>query len=272
MKKKIVLYGNCQLGAIYNILKNEYSNIYHITIITNFKLIWEKKPLPNDFYEADILIYQPLYLHGVYNTDNIINNMCKKECKKISISSLYFCGYYPDYYKNISDNLKTISKELPYGLFPYGLKYISDKKNLSPTKIVSLSKTHDFVSQNYIKDQLKLSFEKLYEKEQNTDIKCADFIKENYKKKKLFHTIDHPSNEILQKIINDLSIYLQLPKISLEKYDELLKDISIPIYPCVYSALQLTFDNSIFYCNREKYKYDDWIKKYIHVLFDSGTV
>lgn len=265
--KKIVIYGNCQLGAIYRVLKDKYVGKYDITMITNFKLIWEKKMIPNDFLFADILIYQPLYSHGIYNTENIINNMCKNDCQKISISYLFFTGYYPDYFKNNIDNAKTISQKLPYGLFPYGMKSLTDQKYELPSKIIENSKTHDFIEKSLITHQLQRSLEKLYEKEQYVDIKCADYISENYKKIKLFHTVDHPTNILLQKIIDDITILLNEQKIELLQYDELLKDVSIPIYPCVYDTLQLKFENLSFYSNEKSLKYDDWIYKYINVLY-----
>ena len=252
--KKIVIYGNCQLGAIYRVLKEKYVGKYDITMITNFKLIWEKREIPDDFRVADILIYQPLYSHGMYNTEDIINNMCKNDCQKISISYLYFNGYFPDYFKNNIDNAKTISQELPYGLFPYGMKTITDQKDLPVSNIIERSKNNDFIDKSLIQNQLQSSFHKLYEKERDVDIKCADYIEKNYKRIKLFHTVDHPTNILLQKIIDDITVYLNVERVELLEYDELLKDVSIPIYSCVYNTLQLEFENSLFYCNAKSIK------------------
>ena len=266
-KKLIVLYGNCQIGALYRILKDHYNDNFSYKMITNFKLIWNKEKIPEDFRKADILIYQPLTNHGIYDTDDIIKNMLTADCKRISVSYLFFIGYYPDYFKNTYDNLKTVTNKLPYGLFPYGHKQLSNLKDLPINEIIEKSKTISFIDKEFIIKQLNIGLNKIVEKDTNLDIKLSDFIMKNYKQIKMFHTVDHPTNHLMEVFINNVLKILYLPEISLKNYDELLGDISSPIYPCVYNELQLTFENNYFYCNKNKMSYDNWIDLYIQRLY-----
>lgn len=268
MKTIIVLYGNCQLGIMSRLLNQHYSDIFNVIQITNFDIIRNKISIPTIFTKAEILIYQPLKGYGNYDSEWIIKNMVPKKCKLISMSYLYFSGYFPDYHK--SDlNSKTISAKYPYGLFPYCQKKISQQieKNINIGEIIENSKLDSWISNQEIIDNCESTLKYLENQEISLDISTVDFIRNNFKKYKLFHTVNHPSNILLQFVIDQICKKLDLPKIILDEIEYLGGFTSI-IYPCVTKSLGLEFNIKSWTYDGNKYiSYEDWIIDYNYILF-----
>ena len=261
----LVLYGNCQLGALCKLLR-EYTD-YNVHNITNYDIVWNKKPLPEILSKVDVFVYQPLCGYGNYDTKYIIENVLPKHCRKISVSYLYFLGYFPDYYKNSDENQKTITPQKPYGLFPYGHQKIKTEfsKCANIEKTIIESKSENFVCKEFVESEFRRGMEKLQDNENSVDIKLYDFIDKNYRTQKLFHTVNHPSNILLQYTYNLLAEKLGVDAINLSGKPEYLGTITSIIYPCVTTHLGLQFKIETWQSDGVSYTYDEWLRKYIEM-------
>ena len=166
--------------------------IYHIV---NYKPC--TKNLDIDFSRCSVFIYQ--------NTNNIkdILNKLPKDCKTISIPYVF------------NDGIACLSHAPQSNKWPYGKIYGDEiiidliNKNHSKKHIINmfLNNKIDFDLEN----RLKKSLNELLRREQNTDVKIYDFIKDNYNLKKLFLTHNHPTTVVFKHIIIQILNILDIP-------------------------------------------------------------
>lgn len=301
-KLNILIFANCQASSlVIGLSKSKFLNVEYIV---NFKWLEEHNTelknhneiqFEKSFYNCDIFIYQNIQ-NSKFQTDFIIENVLKKDCHTVSFSYLYFLGYFPDYFKS-KYNQKTISKEYPFGLFPYEMKIFTqivlnskfyeiykNQEKLNQKSILEwsfdtwskqdqllwiqiedkLSKELDFLDFQGI---LEYSIKTLKEKEQKTDIKLAEFILENYKSFKLFDTVNHPS-DILLKVLNDFIIKFLVnekdinPIYFKEYYFQIqsLDEFQTPIFNKVYQKLNCKFSlPDVWNFHKKQISKRDWL-------------
>ncbi len=278
----VLLYGTCQCAIIKTILDKYYGNsIYTFEYISSHLNI--KSNMPLDMYKfkkADIFIYQPVHNYNNYNTDYIIKNYLSPDCKLISAPYLIFFGYNPDNSRT-DRNHKTISSKIPAGLVPYSFSKLSQliesyNNNTITASIVqdiiNRTKASDFLSPDFIEAHTKHNLDELKKREVSCTIKLADFIVSNYKKHKLFHTVDHPTNMVLNEVMKQLCPLLNLNYIDILRDREYLQNPFVSlVYPCVEPYLNLKLNYSIIMDSTE-YDYDTYIKKYIEILYPEKLI
>lgn len=270
----IVFYGNCQCHVLSNIFNSIIDKTkYNIKDVSNYKLIKNNDILPEEvFKNADVLIYQPLNGHGKLDSDYIISNIISKNCITVSFPYLYFLGYFPDY-------IDLEDEKLPYQY--KGINDIIEKnKNVSKGDLLDIIfniMKGGYVSGNEIIDKFNYSINKLKEKEEKCDLKYSQFIIDNYKDKKLFHSPNHPSNVVLNKLFNDIIIKLNekcvdkmrmkellVLNINLDGIYELLGVIhNMIIFDDVKKQLNLNFDEDYCYLNFKNLQKKEYFEEYI---------
>ena len=111
----------------------------------------------------------------------------------------------------------------------------------------------------------------LSKRETNTDIKISDFIRDNYRKYRLFHTINHPTDVLGLEVANQILSKLNMPPISegtKPQYKEVLGRLQVPIYPSVIDGLDLTFvsESSVYWSKEfgKKFTFNQYISQYIN--------
>lgn len=211
---RILIFANCQGGAIATLLKEADSTLL-ISHYHNYKYI-NNTNLDNNILEqlklCDIFIYQPLSTKWpVYNTDNLLS-YTKITCKKISFPYMY------------NDAFTTIIKTLGRD-FPVNGEYATTGceeiiyKNIEPiTTLISAGLTLEEILYKYDTMQIDFQYETrlnktmriLADHEQYTDIKLSDFILSNYQNNRMFNyyisnemiCCNHPSNYLLVECTN----------------------------------------------------------------------
>jgi hypothetical protein len=266
--KHIVFYGNCQckesvesFKKVPGIKVNYCINFVHIKTIKPNEHIY-----PKYFHDCDVFIYQPLEMSG-YEVSYILNNILKKDCKIISFPYIYFSGYWPDYFEE-PFNKRTIKlPERPYGEYPYGFRILNSiinfDYNLSFDKIMidyEQKLKHEEID---LKKTTSLKILKEKEIRNNIDIRFADFIEENYKKVKLFDTVNHPSNILLERLFNQICEKIN---IKAEFIPKILDNHCTPIHPKVQKYLNLEFDCEECVHHLNKISRNEWYSKYIDFL------
>jgi hypothetical protein len=270
-RKKCLIYGNCQTRPLSRILcaNQEFSNKYDViqfkpvfiiehADLENLKLICK---------EVDVFIYQPVK-SGYRGMEELgtdyLKNLLKPEAISIAFPSLYFNAYNPEIIYISKPNSLDDDKVFMGPLGQYHNKNIIDMfvRGCSLKEIMSFLSNPDALSTTSIYEKLKLSFEELARREVafNIDVKITNYIKKYYTAKRLFYTINHPSNDIIFYCANMVLDYLNIYKTD-HQGSFLLKSLMsveffdatyFSIHPSIYKSLELKFSNpSIYYFNNK---------------------
>lgn len=266
-KKNCVLYGNCQVEVISEYLKKKFSNELEINYIANYKKIWANEKLPIEIIKnADIFIYHPINGHGEYDTDYLKSQLVKKKCKCISFAYLYFLGYFPDLV------LMPSSKSFTYGSKTLN-QFIINRDSLD--KIINKLVDINLFSKQFVFEKYNHTIGELRKREQKTDIKLADFIERNFRKHRLFLSVNHPSNLLFIELLKGIlaKIGLKVKNLEADPFFESEVMSCWPtgiIYPSVAAAFNLEFDISYAYFSKEKVSFNEYIAHYIEEYKESN--
>lgn len=202
MKKKVVVYANCQGTAIRNILRchptlSEEYDFDSATCLSNYLLLQsgEDFPYTAQFAEADLLIYQPIAsVHGKYSTDEILKSV-RPDCKCVSFVYLYNYAFWET----------LVFADGDYDVGTFGMKYAA----LNHQPITSLRErgvSFDDIARQIRANTFDWKFKERYEttqsilraKEAECTIRVADFIDANHRDHLLFYTQNHPTMYFLR--------------------------------------------------------------------------
>jgi hypothetical protein len=215
MNKNILFYGNCQCNAIKLILN--LPSYYKVFIIECFSTTIESDEFTNIIKKSDIIITQPVcdnYRNKDYlSTKYIIDNR-KSDCKIILFNPFYFNFYYFDLtYKRLNNNellkvpidyhyndmITCYKLELPIEkYFEYYVDNIYYKNNddldkLADESFIELDNRYKSMLDEYVNNNNNIF-----------PIYITDFIKNNYKDRLLFYSMNHPTKFLLQLICDEI--------------------------------------------------------------------
>ena len=266
----MVILANCQGGPVTFMLNKYYSNLYDIRNYANYEYIQKNLDLPSDIKEADYFLYQNYSNDDAkYDLKNILENVLKKECIKICFPSLHSCNLIFCYDTFSPNNYKTITKEKPFGDFFFGISsmleeikkydYNSCNKNEIKKKIIDISNSDNFISEETILYHNKRTFGFLENKCLSSDVpEIYIFIKKNFTKFRLWHNANHPTGILLNELIKLIFLKLELKYFENEEniniLNNCLSDWVMPIFPCVTKYYNFEFDT---------YKCSSWYNKNI---------
>ncbi|NDV23151.1 WcbI family polysaccharide biosynthesis putative acetyltransferase [Desulfovibrio sp. JC022] len=232
MKKTCILHANCQGEPMEELLllNDEFSSSYDIHRFTNYT----RESIPVELIaDCDLFLYQPLLGESWAElaSDKIISRI-KGTSRSIAFPSMLFKHYWPlwssrtgfDYRDTFLDSL--LEKEL------------SESQILHLFMNTRLTNIYDFKE---ITDQ-SINIERT--KEARTPVKYVDWILENYTRKPLFNTINHPRSELLTLSANTILQELGMERLNeqdLEKFPPPFADFEQPIHPQVADFLGLEF-------------------------------
>jgi hypothetical protein len=208
--KKILLFGNCQTGGIKEIIQS-WLHDYNIEIILCWITDITKEIFTYKIQNADIIITQPIndnYREREFlNTNYIIKN-ANQNTKIFIFPSLHFNFYYFDCGYKFHNN-KLINTPSDYHYYNLIENYENKKDFIN--FINNCVKNKDFKSSEYLIDLANKSIDELINRENKlndyiiTNGNCniiivSTFINDNYKKKLLFYSINHPTKYLLHYI------------------------------------------------------------------------
>ena len=212
--KNVLFYGNCQLFAIKEILNlpiKKFNISYVECFTTNISELDFKKLI----IKSDIIICNPIqtkYREKNYlGTEFILKNV-KIHCAIIIIESCYFNGYYPDLsYHSINNQL--LKEPIDYH-YKTMISYYKNGKS-EEEFINEVVENENFYNKEYLEDNVNKSLNELKIRCDNNKKKFLqqrnvfilsiwEFIKDNYKNKLLFYSMNHPTNILLQFIVEQI--------------------------------------------------------------------
>jgi hypothetical protein len=273
-KKNILFYGTCQSKGVMDVLnlsENEFV-IYHIQC---YNTEITKEELNNILSICDIIITQPIpdyYRNKKYLSTSYIINNCKKDCKIVIYQRQYFNFYYYDtlYYKYNNDvlhvpndyhyqeminyykNNKNIEDYINEIIHNKNIKSKDELEYIANESIQFLYDRDKEIINQYIKNdnRMNLSNQKMDKellseskvKENIYYISIVQYIKDNYKNKLLFYSMNHPTKILLQYICNEIVQKLNL-KNSINYDIDPLNEPKCILYDCIQNAVNFDISN-----------------------------
>jgi hypothetical protein len=248
----ILFYGNCQLNAICQTLNLDTSrfNIFNISCC-NTSIT--KKDFTTILNQCDLVVTQSIKEHyrnvDYLSTSYVINNILRSTCKIIILDSCYFNFYHFDV------EYKYFNEQILHNPVDYHHTYMIEcYRNNLPIE--------DYIN-NYVNNlELKTSedleiiannsLEELNRRYQNNIkkyignnihfISTYEFIKDNYKNKLLFYSINHPTKYLIQFICEKILDLIELENTINYHIDILSTEPRCILYKCIQK--NINFDLS----------------------------
>ena len=277
MKKKILIYGNCQHTHLERFLAETKLTQYFE--ILQVKDVYRKDKTgltEKDLQNVDLFVHQHISkeFDPYFCSDNI-KSLLKPTAQTICIPNFWFGGYHIQQTKNPIIRRNTKYSISPSGIFAYGDKFIIEalRKNKSKSEIINSLRSADFVSIDEVMKNLEQNFAEIQRREDlfKVDIPSLKFIKENFQKDNICCTVNHPNAQYFLWLTKELLNILDIDSTDVEKIK--LKPFSkgflhVPVYPAVIKALGLSFLNADIQVKQYKfynqmYSFEDYIDYYI---------
>jgi Polysaccharide biosynthesis enzyme WcbI len=243
---KLLIYGGCHASAIKRILDKYALGDVLVDTLVNFRLIASKEPFPYDrLGQYDFVLFNPILNRAEYNT-TLVEDYCRaKGIRYFKYPWLQWGGYWP------------LPKKRTWGSNgEWGLFHQREQAEKHMQLLNTSSTQHQFDAyyesmfqgahyRSLMEQEVEKTTRQLQsrEREGGVDFKISDHIVENFQKKQLFLTPDHPTTELYKFVVphiaNALGIQLD-PSFESSKV-EVQEGIRTPILPGVAEALGLEF-------------------------------
>lgn len=271
------LYNSRDFNERYEIVDVPQTNAYPAEVLTSAQCgggVFPEGILEN----CDVYIHQDIRAENKYSyylSDEYIVPRLKKSCLSITVPN--FVGFGEPYYITVDSKEgrnKTVAKNR--NIVPWNTDFLIDKAYESFHTLRQIKEfvlNEDAYSNEKILDMYKNKIMKLKEREKGWDIKISSFMEENYKIKKLFYDIDHPTNDLMIEVCRKLG-----QKMELDDWNTVLLDSDLGwreqiVWPCVKKALGLQWEDSTVRNNGKHFfmrlsdgqlSIDEYIRQYIY--------
>jgi hypothetical protein len=184
--------------------------------------------------------------HNLTPESLMSNGVLPKNCINISIPSPYFSAYFTnsthehaikalidlpasmrDYFPNYCFSADLLNMLIKNDSLENMIKYLNDPNLFSKEQVLRNSEN-------------SLNQLRMREVANNVNVPMSDFIEENYQKKRLFHTTNHPTKHMFQFVINKIFAIIGIDHCVELSVDKMTRVGRVPILPCVYNHLGLT--------------------------------
>lgn len=250
MSINILFYGNCQ---VYSILKTlNLSKKYNIFHVECFKNDIDKEYFTNIIIKCDIIITQPIndnYRDLDYLSTSYIIKHKQPDCKLILFDSCYFNFYYFDLtYKTFNNVLlrKPIDYHYNSIINCYNKKLSIEYYIANFIDNVDLKSCEelDKIAQDSLNE---LSIRNIINKEKYNatnfyTIQTYDYIKNNYKDKLLFYSMNHPTKYLIQFICEQINNILEIEN-TINYSIDLLEHTKCILYKCISKNVNFDINN-----------------------------
>jgi len=243
----ILFYGNCQLFAVLKTLNlfNRY-NIFHIECWNQYI---EKQYFTDIINKCNVIITQPIkdnYKDVDYLSTSYIIKHKTPDCKLIIFDSCYFNFYYYDLtYKTFNGDI--LHKPIPYH---YNKMIECYNNNNSIEYYIShcvnnldlkTSEELETIAQNSLYELQNRNKEKYNDKSIYV-IETYEYIKNNYKDKLLFYSMNHPTKYLIQFICKEIITILQIEN-TMDYIVDTLENTKCILYKCISKNVNFDIHN-----------------------------
>ncbi len=285
-KKCVILYGNCHISPLtYSLLNHKgFRNDFIVLRLPGVHEYTSKKAvemLSESFWDiCDLFIGQRVNYGNRFDAKlatDIIDGYLSHSIQRIWIPFAYFNGYFPQL-KHNDHNIHYQKGD--YGLFPFGDKYVDSLKEEGMTneEILEIISDPDYLNDDEINEYCDRSFRELKKRETRCTVTISDYIEENYKKRRLFYSPEHPIHEVILEETRRILVAIGYSDLTIG--DEIdvkpLKGTDIPIYPSVQRILGLNQTYDDYLANSAMWDFSgDFVsfeKKYMETCWDNNII
>lgn len=279
-RKKIVLsYGVCHIRAISECLEKatDMKYGYEFFYFDNYLVSDIEKQAKFNFLLDKCHVF--IYSLGI-SKEEFINNSSilmriDEKTKRISVPTITFSGYFPkkDFRVNNLNEFSVQSVRSNYTPFSFGDEKINFMLKENKGQIDILKEAENFWQDDkeWIQKNCEREIKKIEMLEAFSDLKISKYIKENYRKRRLFRNEAHMENDIIIEFAKQvLGILNENQAVDEEFFKEpLLKCSQHLIFPVVAKILELEWDVMVeeydlfTYHGWEKLGFVDFLKCYI---------
>lgn len=250
-KKIVVIYGNCHTTIIGEYIEkcSSFQERYALYRIDPIQTIddpsYFERPI---FRHCDVFVHQSIRLGNRYGdeyaSERIISRL-KKDCEVIAIPNVYHLPicFFPQY----SEAAEFKKRNGATLFFRDAILDACAARGMSIRQAQGDYTNGQHYADKDIQSGLQKFLEKVELREQDWDIKCSQFIRENYKHTQLFYDPNHPTNFFLRYIAASLLRLLGIhcSKEELESAEIVaLTAYEMPILPEVRRSLGLLFPDN----------------------------
>lgn len=197
------------------------------------------------FDNIDLVFSQQIFNEkfGIFHTKNLKKICIEKGIRFVHMFNAYFEGYYPCVIHVpdivISKHRVPISQD--------AIVFYSFTKGLEIDAACKLWKTISSSSamKDFSRKTCAASIKELVRREKNMDVKSSvlHFFLKNYRRRRLMHSLNHPTNEFLKETVQILLQTMGIEEDVLLPENELLGWISYPTMNAVRDALGLSYES-----------------------------
>lgn len=270
-----ILYGNCQAEALANIMKNDalVGSLFRVLYYRSYDIPGQTRlvPAPEEIENCALLFFQ----HGPDPFPNA--DQLPKDCLTVRFPSVDFNLLWP--FNCINPYNRPVMPEFPWGPFPYGDRIILDcvEKGMAPDDVLEYYLNEWPRYKVDLKHLRRLEQARLDARDSHCDVKMAAWTMERFQDRRLFWTINHPTQAVLREIVQRLlhasaSVEPSLAGADIDQTQrtlfpawEQLGIANIPIHPRVAEELQLAWydPKQTFDVFGKKYSYEEYFRRMI---------
>lgn len=246
---KICVMGNCQSAPIRDLLKKRIGVEADVVQLKPVHLLnkADLRDVLTHLRTADIVVTH--LISENYNDLPIgtgqLKDIMRPGARLIVVPNAHFIGYFPSFLYIKDAKGRTVAPRIAdYSCFPsdyHDAFCIAGKiKGLSMDQVSSFyaeyAGAHEWISK-YVGESL----ESLRERERECDVTVSGYIEEFYTESQLFWTFNHPSNRLLEYIVDKVIECIGLAPIVQKNNAEYLKGTVLPLFPFVVNTMQMSF-------------------------------
>lgn len=243
---KILIYGGCHATALQRILKKYAVGNIAVDALINYRLIARKDDFPYEqLKNYDYILFNPILNRGEYNSSRIEDYCQLHGIRYFKYPWLQWGGYWPSPRKrNWGDETEWSLLYLKEHAEIYAPDaHLNRSTNLFESYYESMFQASHF--KGLMQQEVELTTMQLQsrESEGGVDFRISQFILENFQRKQLFLTPDHPTTELYKFVVCNLTEAMGIridPSFALSNI-EIQEGIRTPILPGVAEALKLDF-------------------------------
>lgn len=239
---RVCFYGSCQTTALCEALRASAPTTVdgrglELFACTNWEYITSGRPLPDRLWECDVLVYQPYHGTGSnlpYSTDVVRSRLkALKGADAIAIPFMSFDTYYFGGYGRDPRDRAGL-----FGRFPSVPPQLVSATEVSPC--LAALQDPDLFREADLCRSLETDMAHIRRRDGECDVKIGDYVERNWRDVQLFWSSQHPSQPLLQHVMDQLAERLTVAVVPTVPKDA-LKSHAAPILPSVVRHLGLNF-------------------------------
>lgn len=262
--KKCLFLGICQLDAVVKILLKipQFVGNYDVILSESVFNVDEMRmdEILGKVKECEVVVTQPVSKkyrgNAIFSTERIVEECEKWDVKLLVMANCYFSGYEQIPFQTHYEGKTIVLENLSY--FPFMTLECLEKGDIKGA-CVKWCDLGLFTKESCVNTCMKSIMElknrelDIFGSGRKIDITISDFIEKEFRRKRLFHTYNHPTNVVLFELTRRILDKLGLKQDFYVEINELLGENSLPPPPSVYYHMEFMFEYPKFVICDNKY-------------------